>query len=128
MKRRFRVTVSGKVFDVEVEEVGTVEPVATPATTVPIPREEKKPSPAIVSEAKAEVSKAPGTVRAPIPGTIVSIKCKEGDVVKTGDPILVLESMKMENLIYSPITGKIKKIYVSEGASVNAGEVLVEIE
>ncbi|MCS7126222.1 MAG: biotin/lipoyl-binding protein [Aigarchaeota archaeon] len=132
MKRRFRVTVGGKVFEVEVEEVGVEEvvtmPPPTPIPTTPTHREERRAAPTPIQEAKVETVKARGIVRAPIPGTIVSIKCKEGDSVKAGDPILVLESMKMENMIYSPISGRVKRIYVQEGVSVNAEDMLIEIE
>lgn len=129
LKRRFRVTVEGKVFEVEVEEVGVEEATtAPPPTVIPTQREEKRISPTPIPEARVETVKARGLVRAPIPGTIVSIKCREGDPVKAGDPVIVLESMKMENMIYSPTSGRVKRIYVQEGASVNAGDSLIEIE
>lgn len=64
----------------------------------------------------------------PLPGTIVSIKAKEGDTIKIGDSVLVLEAMKMENDIQSEFSGKIKKINISVGNSVLQGDVLIEIE
>lgn len=126
--RKFRIKIGDKVFEVEVEEVG-VEKTPTPIEVPPpppSPREVAPPRPA--PEIKAPTAKVPGLVQAPIPGTIISIKCREGDLVKAGDPLLVLESMKMENIIYSPKAGKVKKIYVSEKVSVNSGDPLVEIE
>jgi biotin carboxyl carrier protein len=67
-------------------------------------------------------------VVAPMPGIILGIAVKEGDEVNAGDPILVLEAMKMENEIHAPRAGKIKKIHVSEGAEVHSGSALVEFE
>ncbi|MEM4535869.1 MAG: biotin/lipoyl-containing protein [Nitrososphaerota archaeon] len=129
LKRRFRVTVGGKVFEVEIEEIGIEElPAAPTPSPAPAPIGEHRTVPTVIPESKIEKAKAPGLVRAPIPGTIVSIKCREGDNVRAGDPLLVLESMKMENEIYSPVSGRVKRVYVSEGTSVNAGEALVEIE
>jgi len=69
-----------------------------------------------------------GVVRAPMPGTVLSIKRNVNDRVKAGDVLLTLEAMKMENEIYAPRSGVIKKIAVSEKQSVNYGEVLVVID
>ena len=65
---------------------------------------------------------------APMPGLIVNIQCAPGDEVKKGDPLLVMEAMKMENEIKSPLAGKIKAINVSPRQSVDKGQVLVEFE
>lgn len=67
-------------------------------------------------------------VLAPMPGLIVHIQCALGDEVKKGDPLLVMEAMKMENDIKSPMAGKIKAINVSPRESVDKGQVLVEFE
>ena len=67
-------------------------------------------------------------VTAPMPGIILSIGVKEGDQVNAGDPILVLEAMKMENEIHAPRAGKIKKLHASVGAEVQSGSPLVEFE
>jgi biotin carboxyl carrier protein len=65
-------------------------------------------------------------VKAPMPGLILSINAVEGDKVKMGDAILVLEAMKMENIIKSPGDGVIKKIDISEGDSVEKNQVLFQ--
>ncbi|MFL2665148.1 MAG: biotin/lipoyl-containing protein [Dehalococcoidia bacterium] len=65
------------------------------------------------------------SVVSPMPGTILAIKVSVGDKVKTGDELLVLESMKMENMINSHKDGIISKILVSEGDSVQHGQELV---
>ena len=65
-------------------------------------------------------------VRAPMPGLIVDMKIKEGDRVRTNDPLLVLEAMKMENVIKSPGEGIVKSILVNRGESVEKNQILVE--
>ncbi len=65
-------------------------------------------------------------VKAPMPGLILSINAVEGKKVKMGDTVLVLEAMKMENIIKSPSNGIIKKVNVSEGDSVEKNQVLVQ--
>jgi len=68
-----------------------------------------------------------GAVLAPIPGLVLRILVKEGDQVKLGDTILVLEAMKMESEITSTAHGVVKKIKVTEGQSVQEDEVLIEV-
>ncbi len=67
-------------------------------------------------------------VRAFIPGTIREISVKQGDVVKKGDKLLVLEAMKMKNRIFSPINGKVKKIYIKTEQRVAKNDMLIELE
>lgn len=67
-------------------------------------------------------------VRAFIPGTIREIYVKQGDLVKKGDKLLVLEAMKMKNRIFSPINGKVKKIYVKSEQRVAKKDMLIELE
>ena len=80
-----------------------------------------------VRAAKAAVEVVEGAVTAPMTGKIVSVKVKEGDEVKGGQVVCVLEAMKMENEITAPRSGKVKEVKVSEGAAVNEGEVLLVI-
>ena len=63
-----------------------------------------------------------------IPGTILKISVKEGQAVKTGDNLLVLEAMKMRNKITAPVDGTIKKINVQKNETVAKGVLLVEIK
>lgn len=65
-------------------------------------------------------------VKAPMPGLIVQVNVKAGDVVKPGDPILVLEAMKMENMIKASGEGEVKNIKIKKGDSVEKGQVLIE--
>lgn len=136
MRRKFRVKVGDKVFEVEVEEVSG-EP-SLPVSPTPPPRIERAPPSAPPSAAPSTPKTEPakpvetagetGVVRAPLPGNVVEVKCREGDRVNQGDPLLVLESMKMENVIYSPKSGVVKRVAVSKGASVQFGDILMEIE
>jgi pyruvate carboxylase subunit B len=59
---------------------------------------------------------------------ITQIKVKEGDEVKKGDVIVVLEAMKMENPVESPVDGKVEKILIHDGQSVNVGDILMIIK
>ena len=65
-------------------------------------------------------------IKAPMPGLIIDLKVKIGDDVKTGDSLLILEAMKMENILKSPGDGKVKNVIVAIGESVEKGQVLVE--
>jgi len=65
-------------------------------------------------------------IKAPMPGLIFDIKVKVGDQVKKGDPVLVLEAMKMENILKSPGDGEVKEIKVKKGASVEKNQVLIQ--
>ena len=64
-------------------------------------------------------------IKAPMPGLVLDIRVAEGDEVKKGDSILVLEAMKMENIIKSPTDGIIKKINVKKGIAVEKNQVLI---
>jgi biotin carboxyl carrier protein len=64
-------------------------------------------------------------IKAPMPGLVLDVRISEGDVVKKGDPVLVLEAMKMENSIKSPTDGTIKKINVKKGVAVEKNQVLI---
>jgi biotin carboxyl carrier protein len=66
-------------------------------------------------------------VKAPMPGMILKIKKNPGDDVEAGEPVLILEAMKMENEIRSPINGKIKNIHIKEGSPVEKGATLFSI-
>jgi biotin carboxyl carrier protein len=65
-------------------------------------------------------------IKAPMPGLVIDLKVKAGDVVKAGDPLLILEAMKMENILKSPGDGAIKSVRTKKGDSVEKGQVLIE--
>jgi biotin carboxyl carrier protein len=65
-------------------------------------------------------------IKAPMPGLVIDLKVKAGDIVKAGDPLLILEAMKMENILKSPGDGTIKAVKTKKGDSVEKGQVLIE--
>ncbi|MFH1004514.1 MAG: biotin/lipoyl-containing protein [Bacteroidota bacterium] len=67
-------------------------------------------------------------VKAPMPGLVIDVRVKEGDAIKKGDTIVILEAMKMENILKSPIDVTIKKIHVQKGDTINKDQVLVNFE
>ncbi|HHB80051.1 MAG TPA: biotin/lipoyl-binding protein [Saprospiraceae bacterium] len=66
-------------------------------------------------------------IKAPMPGLVLKINFKAGDHFQKGDPLLILEAMKMENVIKAPVDGTIVKVNVKEGESVEKGQVLMEL-
>lgn len=67
-------------------------------------------------------------ISTPMPGKVVRIPVKEGDVVEKGSTVIVISAMKMESEYKSPVDGVVKKIYVNEGDTINSHQPLVEIE
>ena len=67
-------------------------------------------------------------VKAPMPGLVRRVDVTVGQEIAEGEPILILEAMKMENILKSPGEGRVSKIHVSEGSPVEKGQVLVEVE
>lgn len=65
-------------------------------------------------------------IKAPMPGLIIDLKIKTGDAVKAGDPLLVLEAMKMENILKAPGDAVVKNVKVKKGDSVEKGQILIE--
>lgn len=121
--RKFNVTVNGVGYEVEIEEVGagqSTAPVAAPVAAAPAAKAAPK-------AAAKTVTAAGEAVKAPMPGTILSVSVKEGDTVKAGQAVCVLEAMKMENPIPASKDGKILQILVQKGASVEVGAPLVVI-
>ena len=117
-----RVEVNGIPFNVEMEKKPKAEapkPIVRPAAK---PAAAATPKPAATSAAKKS------GVKSPLPGVILDIKVKEGDMVKKGQLILVLEAMKMENNINADRDGKVTAINVSTGDSVLEGTDLIIIE
>ena len=70
----------------------------------------------------------PRLVKAVIPGIVAEIRVSEGDRVKQGDTLLVLEAMKMMNRVPSPLDGKVKAVYAAAGDKVTKGQVLIELD
>ena len=121
--RKFKVTVNGKTYEVEVEEIKAEEEkeLSKKEEIVEVKEVPKQ-------EEKVSTGKGSKVVSAPMPGTILDVRVKEGDRVKRGDVLLILEAMKMENEIMAPEDGIVASVNVSKGASVNTGDVLVTME
>ena len=130
MIKKFNVKVNGNSYEVEVEEIKDgVQPVA-PAVQVQRPAAAPAPAAPVAAAPKAAPAVAvagAGTVSAPMPGTVLDIMVKEGDVVKSGQVCVILEAMKMENELPAPCDGTVKSVNVTKGASVNTADVLVVI-
>lgn len=71
---------------------------------------------------------AGGAVKAPMPGRVVKALVAEGDTVEAGQPVIIVEAMKMENEVGAPGPGVVRSINVSQGDTVDAGAVLIELE
>ncbi len=125
--RQFNITVNGVSYQVSVDETAPGAPVTAAPAPAPVAAAPAPAAPAPAA-AKPAAPVAGGTkVSAPMPGTILDVKCTEGSTVKKGDVLVILEAMKMENEIVSPADGAVKQIAVAKGASVSSGDVLVVI-
>lgn len=117
-RRPFYVSVDGVPEEIMVE---TLEEIAVDARGGALPTRSAKGS-------KRPLAKSPGHLTTSMPGTIVDVLVKVGDIVKAGDPALITEAMKMETEIQAPISGKVIAVHVQKGDSVNPDEALIEIE
>ena len=135
MIKQYKVTVNGKLYDVSVEEVGeilggvhaskTVSTFVNPNAASNNSNNEKqiadKPQSAIPIDENAI------SVKAPMPGTILSFTVSVGDEVSEGQVVAILEAMKMENELTAPASGKVKSIHVEKGSSVIENQVILQI-
>ena len=110
--KAYKVTVNGNVYEITLEIIDKNDIKAAPAVKAPAPT----PSPAGAKE-----------ITAPMPGTVLKVNVKEGDTVKSGDVLMILEAMKMENEIMAPSDGVISSVNVTSGASVEGGALLCSI-
>lgn len=130
---KYKITLNNKVYEVEVEagqamlldeyEVSApAAPVAPAAAPVAAPVAAAPAAPAA-----AAPTAAGEVVESPMPGTILAVKVSQGQTVKSGDILVVLEAMKMENDIVAPKDGTVAQVVTSKGASVDTGAPLVVI-
>lgn len=111
--KAYKVTVNGNVYEITLEVVDKADIKVAPA-----------PAPAA---APAPVASAPAggeAIKAPMPGTILKVNVSNGQAVKKGDVLFVLEAMKMENEIMAPCDGTVNGVAVNAGASVETGTAL----
>lgn len=129
--KKYIIKVNGVSYEVEVEEVGgavkteAVKPAAVKASapaSAPISTPTPQPKQSNIASVEGAVN-----ITAPMPGTILKVNVNNGDMVKRGDTLLILEAMKMENEITAPSDGRVVALNVAEGATVSVGEVLVSL-
>lgn len=120
--KNYTITVNGTTYDVTVEEGnGVTQP-------------EKAPVQKVVKQTSAPAKVAPtgakGSIKinSPMPGKILAVKAEVGQAVKRGQPIVVLEAMKMENEIVAPSDGTVASVDVTVGSSVEAGAILATLK
>lgn len=136
MIKQYKITVNGKLYDVLVEEVGEilggVQASKTISTFVNTDNantnnnnNEKqisnKPQDSIPIDENAI------SIKAPMPGTILSFNVSVGDTVSEGQVLVILEAMKMENELVAPASGKVKSIHVEKGSSVVENQIILQI-
>lgn len=136
MIKQYKITVNGKLYDVSVEEVGEILGgvqasktistfVNTDNTNTNNNDNEKqisnKPQDSIPIDENAI------SIKAPMPGTILSFNVSVGDTVSEGQVLAILEAMKMENELVAPASGKVKSIHVEKGSSVVENQIILQI-
>lgn len=121
------VTVNGKTYQVETEKpvAPAPKPAAPKAAPVAAPAAAAAPAPAAEPKAAAPVAADGVKVKSPLPGSVIKVVVTEGQAVKKGDTLLVLESMKMENPIMAEQDGTVKQIVVAAGQNVMQDDVLL---
>jgi methylmalonyl-CoA carboxyltransferase small subunit len=127
---KYKLTIDGKTFEVDVEAVEpdvrrpTPASAASPASPSQAPTGTPSP-PQAAPTASVEESKV---CRSPVAGVVVKVLAQVGQSIQANDILVVLEAMKMETTITSPVAGKIAKVNVAVGDPVKGGQVVVEFE
>lgn len=128
--RNADVTVNGVRYSVEMSETAAPSQEPAPVSAAPVTAPEAAAAPAAAPAAAAvnEPSAGAGkTISSPLPGVIIEVSVKEGQTVKRGQKVAVLEAMKMENEIQSPVDGTVTAIHVSKGDSILEGDKVASI-
>ncbi len=113
-----KMEVNGTAYEVELEQ--EVKTTKTPRLVRAEPKQN-------TNVGALKTDKSIKKIIAPLPGTVLTLCVKEGDTIKTGDDLIVLEAMKMENTIQAESSGVVKTILVQNGSNVLQGDVLLEI-
>ena len=122
--KKYRVKVNGKVYEVELEAIEEVKG-SIAFTKKPAPKKEvEQKGTEEVSIAAAEGTK----VKAFMQGKIIDVKVTEGQTVKEGQMLMILEAMKMENEIVAPVSGTVVKVVVNKNDNVENQETLIIIK
>ena len=125
--KKFNITVNGTAYDVEVNEVKGAAPAAAPkAAPAAAPKAAPAPAPAPApAAAAAPVPAGAETVKAPMPGKILSVAVSAGQAVKKGETLLILEAMKMQNEIAAPHDAVVAEVRVAANQTVSTGDDMV---
>lgn len=139
--KNYKFTINGNKYSVHIksfeDDVAQVEVNGTPyevtldksVKTTKTPKLVRAKTPAPANAPKPLATKnSLSKIKAPLPGTILEIKVKEGDEVKKEDTLLVMEAMKMENRVLAEKPGTVKSIKVQAGENVLQEQLLIEIE
>ena len=130
---KYKVTLNGKTYEVEVEKGKAIlldeyEALAPAPVQLVAAAPAAPASPTAAPAPAAPVNLAAGeTIAAPMPGNILRVDVKQGDTVKEGQILVILEAMKMENEIVSPKDGTVAQVVTSKGAVVDTGSPLIII-
>lgn len=119
------VTVNGKTYQVETEKPAAPAPKPAAPKAAPVAAPAATPAPAAEPKAAAPVAADGVKVKSPLPGSVIKVVVAEGQAIKKGDTLLVLESMKMENPIMAEQDGTVKQIVVAAGQNVMQDDVLL---
>ena len=125
---KYKVTLNGRTYEVEVEAgkamlLDEYEAVVPSAPAAPVAAPAAAPAAAAPAAAAAPV--AGEAVTAPMPGNILKVAVTQGQAVKEGDLLVVLEDMKMENEIFAPKSGTVAQVLVQKGSTVDTGATMV---
>ena len=124
---KYEVTLKGKVYEVVVER-GEAILVDERAASLPVVSAPVINTPAVAaSAAPAAVTLSGEVVSAPLPGVVVNVGVNVGDKVKSGQTIMIIEAMKMENEISAPRDGTVSQIAVQKGSKVETGTPLLSL-
>ena len=115
--KAYKVNVNGNVYEITIEVIDKAD-IKAPAAQAPAPAPAAAP---VAAPAGAQ------TISAPMPGTILKVNVSNGQAVKKGDVLMVLEAMKMENEILAPNNGTVSSVNVTQGATVESGTVLCSL-
>lgn len=130
--KNLKVTVNGVEYNVQVEDMDEVDSNTNPVGSIQNNVESKSQVKSELAKEKSVKASSPSSdaesIKAPMPGTILSVNVSKGDSVKEGQVLLILEAMKMENEIISPRDGVIESVNVNKGENVESGSPLVFIK
>ena len=129
---KYNITLNGRTYEVEVEVdeamlLSDYEALAPAAPAAAAPVAAPAAAPAAAAPAAPAVTGSGDAVTAPMPGAILKVNVQNGQAVKEGEVLVVLEAMKMENEILAPKAGTVTQVLVSKGSTVDTGAPLVVI-